>query len=104
MAGIKAALGLTYLFAGRQLVSGNPKLGYDLGTVSSLALVRPLMACLQCALCAGVAAIGVLARAWLTRACAVAAHTHHDGAGGRRRAARARDAGDERGGDDRAGR
>lgn len=40
MAGIKAALGLTYLFAGRQLVTGNPKLGYDLGSISSLALVR----------------------------------------------------------------
>lgn len=39
MAGIKAALGLSYLFAGRQLVTGNPKLGYDLGSVTSLALV-----------------------------------------------------------------
>lgn len=35
----QAALGATYLFAGRQLVTGNPVLGYDLGTVSSLALV-----------------------------------------------------------------
>jgi hypothetical protein len=43
MAGIKAALGLTYLFAGRQLVTGNPKLGYDLGSISSLALVRTLL-------------------------------------------------------------
>jgi hypothetical protein len=39
MAGIKATLGLSYLFAGRQLVTGNPKLGYDLGSVTSLALV-----------------------------------------------------------------
>lgn len=36
---MQAGLGLTYLFAGRQLVTGNPRLGYDLGTVSSLALV-----------------------------------------------------------------
>lgn len=36
---LQAGLGLTYLFAGRQLVTGNPCLGYDLGTVSSLALV-----------------------------------------------------------------
>jgi hypothetical protein len=39
MAGIKAALGLAYMFAGRQLVTGNPRLGYDLGSVTSLALV-----------------------------------------------------------------
>eukprot|EP00879_Flechtneria_rotunda_P015964 GHRR01016696.1.p1 GENE.GHRR01016696.1~~GHRR01016696.1.p1 ORF type:complete len:156 (-),score=48.87 GHRR01016696.1:250-717(-) len=39
MAALKAALGVTYLYAGRQLVTGNPTLGYDLGTVASLALV-----------------------------------------------------------------
>jgi hypothetical protein len=40
MAAIKAGLGLAYLFAGRQLVTGNPTLGYDLGSITSLALVR----------------------------------------------------------------
>lgn len=39
MAAMKAALGVAYLWAGRQLVTGNPKLGYDVGTVTSLALV-----------------------------------------------------------------
>ena len=40
MAAIKAGLGLAYLYAGRQLVTGNPTLGYDLGSITSLALVR----------------------------------------------------------------
>ncbi|WIA33908.1 hypothetical protein OEZ86_007007 [Tetradesmus obliquus] len=39
MAAIKAGLGLAYLWAGRQLVTGNPQLGYDVGSITSLALV-----------------------------------------------------------------
>lgn len=39
MAAIKVGLGLAYLYAGRQLVTGNPTLGYDLGSITSLALV-----------------------------------------------------------------
>lgn len=49
MAAIKAGLGLAYLFAGRQLVTGNPKLGYDLGSVTSLALVGLRHCHLACA-------------------------------------------------------
>jgi uncharacterized membrane protein (UPF0136 family) len=39
MAAIKGLLGLAYLWGGRQLVTGNPTLGYDVGTITSLALV-----------------------------------------------------------------
>lgn len=38
MAAVKLGLGLSYLWAGRILVTGNPRVGYDLGTVTSLAL------------------------------------------------------------------
>ncbi|KIY92913.1 hypothetical protein MNEG_15051 [Monoraphidium neglectum] len=35
-AGIKLVFGAAYLWAGRMLYTGNPKLGYDLGTITSL--------------------------------------------------------------------
>ncbi|GBF93116.1 hypothetical protein Rsub_05845 [Raphidocelis subcapitata] len=39
MAGITLAVGAAYLWAGRMLVNGNPRLGYDLGLITSLGLV-----------------------------------------------------------------